>query len=268
MTPATARVKIQGEMVGYMDKTFVKGLSLLEILVMSGEPRGVTSLALETGMTKSNIHRLLSTLTACGYARKNRSNGGYELTSKIWELGVLVRSRLSLVKVSQPHMEELARETGESVHLSILEGLEVVYMDKIESKHPIAAYTRIGGRAPAWKVATGKAMLAYANWDEDQLTKVSGCSPQELRHLNADLETVRTLRYAVNRGEWRAEVFGIAAPIWDATHSVVGAVGISGPATRFGQKNITSWSGIVIAAADAISREMGAGTPAKAGAWQ
>src|SRR5262245_25725875 len=83
-----------------MDKTFVKGLNLIEVLAASQEPRGITSLSREIGLTKSNVHRLLTTLAARGYVRRINANSNYELTSKIWELGVLVRSRMDLVKVS------------------------------------------------------------------------------------------------------------------------------------------------------------------------
>jgi IclR family KDG regulon transcriptional repressor len=244
-----------------MDKTLMKGLMLIEGLAASDQPRGVTNLARELNMTKSNIHRLLNTLASRGYVRRLPEGGTYELTTKVWELGIMVRSRLSLVQVSHRHMVDLSDTTGELVHLSILDGFEVVYVDRIESQQPIASYTRIGGRAPAWCVATGKAILAHRPQKFDQLKRhlkpFSPASITDLTTLEQELADVRTQGYAINRGEWREDVFGIAAAIHDASGQVLGAVGISGPRIRFKPKKIKIWAAIVVDAARAISGNLG-----------
>lgn len=245
-----------------MDKTFVKGLKLIEILAASKDARGVTSLARETGFTKSNIHRLLTTLVACGYARRGEADGTYELSAKIWELGVAVGNRFDLVKVARAAMLALGERTGETVHLSVLDGYEVLYLDKIESRQAIAAYTRVGGRAPAWCVATGKAMLAHTLSDagvlRPHLKRYTGTTLMKVGEIERDLAAIRMRGYAVNKGEWRADVFGIAAPIRNATQTVVGAIGISGPATRFRARQIRSWASFVLDAAGSVSRSLGA----------
>lgn len=243
-----------------LDKTLTKGLRIVELLASSDMPRGVTSLAGELGLTKSNVHRLLATLTAIGYVQSD-SAGHYQLTSRIWELGVMVRSKMKLAQLASAHMTQLATETGESVHLSILDGTEVVYLDKVESPQPIAAYTRIGGRAPAWCVATGKAILAYRSpppvLKGTMLKPFTESTITSMVALDAEFEKVRKRGYAINRGEWREEVFGIAAPIWDATNEVVGALGISGPAARFGARQTDRLSGAVVAAASRVSGGLG-----------
>jgi IclR family KDG regulon transcriptional repressor len=244
-----------------MDKTFVKGLTLIEVLAGSSEPRGVTDLARELEMTKSNIHRLLNTLAAQGYVSKNPKTSAYDLTMKIWELGILVRSRLDLAQVSRDHMSHLAEVTGESVHLSLLDGFEVVYIGKIDSQHPIGAYTRIGGRAPALCVATGKAMLAFRLEDHNKIAppmkQYTKASITSIAALRDEFKTIRAQGYAINRGEWRDGVCGVAAPIRDAADQIVGSIGISGPATRFRPKQIKVWSTTVLQAADAISQALG-----------
>lgn len=244
-----------------VDKTFVKGLTLLERLASAEKPRGVTSLSKDLGLTKSNIYRLLSTLVALGYARQVERNGDYELTPKIWEMGIRVGSRIDVVKAARPDMEQLADQTGEAVHLSILDGTEVLYLDKIESRQPIAAYTRVGGRAPAWCVATGKAMLAHRLTDVETLRPLlRPFTPHSIVDMDALLDEFAEIRragWAMNRGEWREGVHGLAAPLRDARGQVVASVGISGPGTRFKAKQVKDWSKAVMAAAATISASLG-----------
>ncbi|WP_430245330.1 IclR family transcriptional regulator [Neorhizobium sp. DAR64861/K0K2] len=244
-----------------MDTTFVKGLTLIELLAKSDEPRGVTSLARELDLTKSNVHRLLTTLVATGYVRRDDANASYELSSKVWEIGLKVGSRFNLAKIARPRMTQLAELTGESVHLSVLDMAEVVYMDKIESLQPIRSYTSVGGRAPAWCVATGKAMLAQLPPESlrlpQPLTAFTDQTITDSDALAAEFSTIRKQGYAVNRGEWRDGVFGIASAISDATGRVVGAIGISGPGTRFKPREIKSWGAMVVEAAQAVSRSVG-----------
>lgn len=108
------------------------------------------------------MHRLLATLQTQGFVRQAPPpSSTYELTLKIWELGSYVVKRLDFVAIAHPAMETLAQATGETVHLSVLDDTDVVYVDKIESKHQIRAHTSVGMRAPAFAMATGKAMLAH-----------------------------------------------------------------------------------------------------------
>jgi len=245
-----------------MDKAFVKGMQVIEALARSDTPRGITSLASELQFTKSNVHRLLATLTAHGYVRQQEPNAGYLLGPKLWEMGSLVMSRLDVTKVAHSSMAALAADTGESVHLSILDGAEVIYIDKIDSLHAVRAYSRVGGRAPAWCVATGKAMLAYSP-DEalsalaPHLSRFTDATIFELDELRHDLERVRAQRYAVNRGEWRKDVCGVAVPVRDSSSKVIAAIGISGPAARLKARQIKQFAPEVLKAGAAISTALG-----------
>lgn len=245
-----------------MDTTFVKGLQVMEALATQPNLSGVTDLARHLGLTKSNAHRLLQTLVACGYVRNLEQSGKYELTLKVWELGAAVVGRIDLKTVALEYMERLCQLSGETVHLSVLEGTEVIYLDKVDSPHPVRAYSRVGGRAPAYCVATGKALLAHASAtlvDEISLelkpyTPFTLTTPNELR---AELERVRETGYAVNRGEWRDGVCGVAAPIWNASGHVCAAVGVSGPADRFKPRSLKQLAPTVVSVAQQISGRLG-----------
>jgi DNA-binding IclR family transcriptional regulator len=245
-----------------MDATFAKGLQALEALAMNPNLSGVTDLARHLGLTKSNAHRLLQTLVGCGYVRNLDQSGKYELTLKLWELGAAVVGRLDLKTVATQYMEHLCQLSGETVHLSVLDGMEVIYLDKVDSPHPVRSYSRVGGRAPAYCVATGKALLAHAPpalidaiaLDLKPFTPYTITTPSELK---AELEKLRQAGYGVNRGEWRDGVCGIAAPIWNAGGHVCAAIGLSGPADRFKPRSLRQLAPGVVAVAQQISSRLG-----------
>lgn len=245
-----------------MDTTFFKGLRMLEALSGSDRPRGVSELARELSITKSNSHRLLQTLVHCGFARNDSGNGKYSATLKVWELGAKVLSRIDIKEVAANHLQVLADQSGETVHLSLFFENSAVYIDKIDSPHPVRAYSQVGKGAPAYGVATGKALLAFQG--EDVIRRVSESlvahtpltitDPQDLLR---EMARVRQLGYAINRGEWREGVCGVAAPIRDASGRVVAAVGISGPSTRMKQTFMRDQAPNVMDAAAKISRALG-----------
>jgi len=245
-----------------MDKTFVKGLNLLEALAISEDPRGVTELAKDLGLTKSNVHRLLQTLAAKGYVSQEQSSDRYQCTLKLWELGSLIAERIELPKISRPYMEALAKATHETVHLSVLDGNEVLYIDKIDSPQPVRAYSRVGGRAPAYCVATGKALLAHVAPEQlaemfPEFVKYTPRSLTSLDELRADLKKTLDQGYAVNRGEWRESVCGIGAPIFNAPKKACAAIGISGPIDRLTPGVIRDLAPEIVDAARKISRALG-----------
>lgn len=244
-----------------MNNTLVKGLQLLEHLARSDSALGVTEIATRLELGKSNVHRLLQALVELGYVQKNEARGTYQATLKIWELGTALEARLTIKGAAREAMEQLLKDTRETVHLSVLDGDEVVYIHKLDSPEPVRAYSEIGGRAPAYCVATGKAILAWQ--DESYLqglsrrltrhTEKTITKPAEFLH---ELERIRTTGYAVNRGEWRETVWGVASPILNTEGNVLAAIGISGPSARIKPTLIKRLAADVMAAADIVSGKL------------
>jgi IclR family transcriptional regulator, KDG regulon repressor len=114
----------------------------------------------------------------------------------------------------------------------------VVHIDKADGSNPVGSYTTLGGRAPAYCVATGKLLLAHSNATvreqvlQGELTRFTPLTLAEAPLLRRELERVRTDGFAVNRGEWRAGVGGVAVPVMSPFNDVVAALGFSGPADR------------------------------------
>jgi DNA-binding IclR family transcriptional regulator len=247
-----------------MDKAFIKGLRLIEALARSEKPRGITDIAAELRLTKSNVHRLLATLQAQGYVRQIPPHSTYELTLKVWGLGNHVMRRMDLVHLARPAMQKLAQATGETIHLSVLDGIDVVYLDKIESAHHIRAHTSVGARAPAFTMATGKAMLAhmpdtYLERFRPHMRRYTDTTRTTIEELRADVEIARQQGYAsVAHGEWREGVAAVASAILGQSGELVGAIGLSGPDSRIKRKQLKQFSGHVIEAAHEIGLALGA----------
>ncbi|WP_353248049.1 IclR family transcriptional regulator [Salinisphaera sp. T31B1] len=244
-----------------MDKTLVKGLVILETLARSDDPRGVSDIARELDLTKSNTHRLLQTLVAKDYVFS--TGGKYRLSSKMWVLGADAISKLDFKRVALPELEKLAETTSETVHLSIYEKSEVIYVEKIDSPQPIRAYTKVGGRAPAHCVATGKVLLAFQSSEVIEevlahLEPITEYTITDQARMRDELDAIRGQGYAVNRGEWRSEIGGIAAPIFDSQSRPVAALGISGPKTRLSDERVPELAALVKQAAGRISTMLGA----------
>lgn len=225
-----------------MDTTLLKGLQVLDHLARSDRSLRITAVSTDLGLTKSNAYRILKTLEAAGFARQDAETKEFSPSVKLWELGTLVANRLDLKSLAADALRQLAAGSRETVHLAILDGAEVVYIEKIESLEPISAYTRLGGRAPAYCVATGKALLSQLSAAELDavLGDLKPYSPSTITDpgtLREELAQACREGFAVNRGEWREGVWGVASVVRSPSGSVVAAVGVSGPSFRFDRED-------------------------------
>ena len=219
-----------------VDQTLYKSIMVLEAVARASEPSGVTELADRLGLTKSNTHRILRGFVALGYVRA-LERGRYEITSKLWELGVGFFAKLDIHRVCEPHMARISEATRETVLLSVLEGDEVLFLAMIESPHTVRAYTAVGERAAAAYVASGRVQLAWA--DEATVARArSTLRPRTSRSLvdpgalDAQLALTRQRGYGISEGEWVENANSIAVPVRDASGRIVAGIGIAGPADR------------------------------------
>lgn len=247
-----------------MDSTLAKGLHVLEWLARQGRACRVREVAQALDLVPSNAHRTLQTLMECGWVTQDAATTAYRTGFKLFELGVLGRESRELRDHLRPLIATLAGETGETIHLCALEGAEIVYIDKLDSPLPVAAYSRIGGRAPAHCVATGKALLAALAEDEDTLrsrmVRLQAHTPHTITSwsdLLAELGRVRARGYGENREEWRVGVCGLGAPVFDAEGCPVAGIGITVPSIRFGRAKARELAASLVECAAQASRGLG-----------
>lgn len=218
-----------------MDTTVVKGMAVLELLARADGPVRLAAIAQQLNLQKSNVHRLLQTLSALGFVTQEPGAGRYLPTLKLWELGAGILLAHPARRAAAPFMQELHRATSETVSLTVLDGDEVLYLEKLLSPRPLRFSTRPGSRAPAALTASGKAMLAQSPDPRPSLERAkarwSRAADLDVEALMTEFEQIRRQGYAVSEGGWSPGLMGIAAAI-PAGDGPRAAITVSGPADR------------------------------------
>lgn len=255
-------------MAGSRRKTTVqslqRGLEVLVAVARADRPLGITELARQFGLAKGSISRLVATLVEQSFLIRDPETAKYRLSMKVWELGNGAVSRLDIRDIARPVMEALNGATQETVHLTVLtEKDQIVFLYKLDSTRAIRPNIEVGALLPAYCVANGKAMLAFlpkARVDRVLRGKLRQFTPTTLTRkseLLAQFDDIRRSGYAVNRGEYRADVWGVAAPIRDHTSFAVAALGISVPSQRMTRDLIGDLAPRLVQGARQISQALG-----------
>lgn len=225
---------------------------------------GVSELARRLGLATSTVHRLLATLTAERLLERGRSPGSYRLGLALFDLGANVSPHLDLHEAAMPVMATLRHSTGETVQLAVLDGLESVYIDRLESPHTVRIFSRVGTRLPATATSTGKVLLAalpadeldrrLAGWRPRRGTPYTIIDPGVLR---TRLDEVAARGWAENREESRVGVVSVGAPVLGAEATVLAALSVAAPTDRAGPAQLGRIRTAVVESAAVISRRLG-----------
>jgi len=250
-------------------KTLAKGLKLLEVLAESAEGASAADLAGEIGVHKNSVYRYLNAFLASGYIQV-ADDGRYYLGNKILELGSQRLRRMPLRETAHPFLVQLSAGTQKTVHMSILDRLDVIYIDKIESPRTLPIMSRIGSRAPAYCTGVGKALLSALT--AEQLVVLLRETALEERTPTTITDPIRLMEelrisaergYAVDNGEHEVGIRCYGVPIRGFGGDVVGAISITALEREFEcPEERTRMLSAVMAAATEISRALGAAGPA------
>jgi len=253
-----------GERQGETVQSVARALTLLDALGDSRGEVGIAELSKQVGFHVSTAHRLLATLIAQGYARQNPETGRYGLGAKALHLAESYLGKMDLRGVVHPLLERLSHETGETANLVILDGREVLYLDKVESPQSLRIFSRIGRRAPLHCTAAGKVLLASRPWPEaqrilgkDSLERYTPRTILSLELLRRELEAIRTEGVALDREECEEGATCIATAVRNARGETVAAMSISGPTLRMHPARIRELTPVVVRAGREASRQLG-----------
>lgn len=192
----------------------------------------VSELSRRTGLAKSTTSRLTTDLIRYGFL-ENRDSA-ITLGLRFFELGQKAVRPQTLRRLTYAHMEELRRSTGHTVHLAVVDGSHVVYIEILPTKKSPALPSRVGGRVPAHATAVGKAMLAYSppsiaeNLISKGLTKVGPGTITDPDKFRASLWQIRSRGFATETEESGPNIACVAAPILVRDDEVIAGISVSG----------------------------------------
>jgi IclR family pca regulon transcriptional regulator len=229
---------------------------------------GIAEIADELEMSRSTTHRYLSTLVALGFMEQTRGRK-YRLTLKVTRLGLEAMNGMSLAEQAHVDLEELRRSTDYTASIAVLDGMEIVYMDRVPSyrhrRHEQELGLRVGSRLPAYCTALGKLLLAHLPLAEREqrlaglvLLKGAPNTITSRAMLREELDEILDLGYAVNDEECEQGVIAIAAPLRDQSREVVAAAGLVASTAAISLEDLSDALGPhLIATADRISARLG-----------
>lgn len=238
-------------------------LDILEYLSEEQDSRGPTEIANATGLNKTTVYRLLSSLQQRGYIEKNEAGGTYRIGVKLVEVVSNHINNLELQTEARPYLHEMQSELGLIVHLGILDKHEVVYVEKMDINPNLRRYAQIGVRVPAQCSSLGKCMLAGLSSDE-LAHSMRGCRFPKytektitgLKELKAYLQNVRKQGWAIDDEEYTPGQRCVGAPIYDYRGDIIAAISASGPTNLLTDERVPETVRCVVRTAEEISRRL------------
>jgi IclR family transcriptional regulator, KDG regulon repressor len=239
---------------------------VLRAFSRAGQELGITELSRQLGLGKSTVHRLVTTLTAERLLERGSTPGRYRLGLVLYELGSRVTEHVDLHQAALPVLTTLRHETGEMVHVAVLDGLEVVYVERLESHNLLPIFRQVGHRLPAHWTSSGKILLAALPPDElgrrlEQWQPVAQTpwTITDKGRLLTELTEVGRRGWAQNNEEGHRGIVSVGAPIRGRDGNVMAAVSVVGDSARM-RSMMRRATTLVVESARLISRRLGYGS--------
>ena len=210
-----------------------RGLKLLECLAESPQGLSVRELGDMLHMHRTSVYRYLKALLATQYAKRN-ADGRYHVGPRMFEITGIALAGLDLRNVAHPYLLELSESTEATVHMCQLNGLEMVYIDKVETSRSLPLFSRIGARAPVYATGVGKALLAFSPPERREMIisslEMRPYTPKTIVdkvRFAEELDAIGKRGYALDQGEHEEGIACLAAPIVDLYGEVIAALSIT-----------------------------------------
>jgi IclR family transcriptional regulator, pca regulon regulatory protein len=247
---------------GGTSQSLERGLAILSSFTSSRQLIGTSELARELGLTRSTTHRYIATLAKLGYLQQDPERRKYRLGPRVLDLGFSALNSMDVREISTPYLRQLSDDTGFTVNLAILDGADIVYVERCRTARPgqreIDLNLHVGSRLPAYCTALGKSMLAFLPEDERRalvaeldLVQRGPNTVTERAALLAELERIRASGIAVNNEELAYGLRSIAAPITSPSGNAVAAINLAV------HRSMVSMEELVVRYGPAVTRTAG-----------
>lgn len=255
--------EVPGQKPAYPIESVDKALRLL-LLLRNRRVLAVSEASRELGVAASTAHRLLAMLHYRGFVAQDPATKAYTLGPILAELGLAAVRGMDIRGQARPVMEHLVGEVGETVHLGVLRGTDVLLLESVESTRALRVADRTGMTLPAHASAAGKALLADIPVEQLHILFPDMALPAfrpntitQRDRLEQMLAVVRERGYATNADESEAGVSGVAAPVRDSTGRVRAALTVSAPTSRLSDEQIAAIAPATMRAASEIGGRLG-----------
>jgi len=245
-----------------------RSLRILEAVVQSSAPRGISELARELGLDKSAVQRAFLGLTQAGYLEKVPGGTRYRPTLRIWELGTHVIAQHEACRLVHPMLRYGAKLTGLTAYFAWEVAPEVIYLDKVEGEQGRMNSSLPGRRVAMYKTAAGQAVLAFLAadrreaWIRTWIEETAGTAAAlQAEVLRANLEETRRRLYAQSCSGTFAQVNGVAAPIWAQGAEPIGSLVLVGEAQILPETDFPKVGNIAVSLAEQATRALGGSYP-------
>ncbi|ARE74844.1 IclR family transcriptional regulator [Streptomyces sp. Sge12] len=242
-----------------MSQSVERALRILPVL--AGSPAGLGAVAEALGVHKSTALRLLRTLNEHGLVYR-QTDGRYRLGAQLFALAAEAIENLDVRDIAHPHLMELNRATGHTVHLALHQDDEVVYVDKVDSRYPVRMYSRIGRPVPLTVAAVAKLLLAdlpdaerRALADRIEYPRYTARSTPDAAAFLRELDLVREQGWATDLGGHEESINCLGAPVHGPDGRVVAALSVSAPGVVLAAEGLLALLPQVLRTADAISQD-------------
>ncbi len=248
----------------YLINSILRASNILRCFHGEKKHYKIAELARQLGLDRSTTYRLLLSLEKCGLVEKDEKTGEYSLGMAAFEIGNTYLRQMDFVQISKSVMADLAAKLQETVHLAVLSGIEIVYVDKVDSPRTLGVMSKIGQRGSLHSTALGKVLLAFLpETESSRMMKQIKLIPFTTNTISTraklvdELKKVRRQGYAVDLRESEEGVECIAAPIRNHLGNVIAALSISGPEKKIDTPKESQWISEVMKAAAFVSSKLG-----------
>ncbi len=241
-----------------------RAFDIIELLSQESRSIPMTEIGRRLDLHKSTVHRLLTSLRKRGYVEQEAESGNYKLGLGFVELASLYLNSLELKTEASPFINELAKTTGQTVFLAIMDHTDVVYIDKAEAYNSMRRYTIIGKRLPMYVTSLGKAMLSgYTDreieelYPERTLPKFTAKTLTTFDSLMTEIRQTRERGWSIDDEERELGTRCIGAPIFDYRDRVIAAVSVAWEIKANPELSWKDYAQYVVRTAAQISVKMG-----------
>ncbi len=231
----------------------IKAVEIINYIAESDQEMGATEISDGLGYGVSATYHLLNTLKESNFITQNERTKKYQLSLKLWQLGMKAFSQNNLGTALRQFLTKLKKETGETSNLTVLDRKSIVYIAQEESDKLIKMFTKTGATAPLHCTASGKIFLAYMDDVKREeilkdyiMTRFTKNTITTKKQLLLELKEIKDKGYGFDIEERDEDVSCIAAPIFGTNGEVLACISISGPHTRFTKENKDRWIEIIL----------------------